>query len=293
MPLSARDVVFTYKSATNPANALPAQSGYDAIASVSAPSRYVVSVTLKRPYAPIVATFFGGDGRPILPAHLLEKYANLNAVPFNTAPIGSGPYRVASWKRGDRLELVANDRYFAGTPKIAHLSIRSFRITQRSSISCGMVKWTRPSWPVPRRLACYVRFRRIRWSLRATVRASASSRLTCAIRCCAISSYAVRFRKPWIGPRSPRRRRTGCTTRRPECAGSSAGRTTRAPIRKCSILSAPRKRYRLADCESDPTVFERKMGAVSSCSLCFTDIRLPPAQSFRWWSPRPERRVSM
>ena len=63
-PLTARDVVFTYRASVNPANAIPARSDYDAIASVSAPNPYEVDVTLKRPFAPIVATFFGGDGSP-------------------------------------------------------------------------------------------------------------------------------------------------------------------------------------------------------------------------------------
>jgi peptide/nickel transport system substrate-binding protein len=123
-PLTARDVVFTYRASVNPANAIPARSDYDAIASVSAPNPYEVDVTLKRPFAPIVATFFGGDGRPILPAHILEKYRTLNETPFDLAPVGSGPYRLERWLRGDRLDLVANERYYAGTPKIARISIR-------------------------------------------------------------------------------------------------------------------------------------------------------------------------
>jgi peptide/nickel transport system substrate-binding protein len=123
VPLTARDVAFTYHASVDPANAIPAQSDYDAIASVSAPNPYEVDVTLKRPFAPIVATFFGGDGRPILPAHILEKYHTLKATPFDLAPIGSGPYRMDRWLRGDRLDLTANDRYYAGTPKIARISI--------------------------------------------------------------------------------------------------------------------------------------------------------------------------
>jgi peptide/nickel transport system substrate-binding protein len=123
VPLTARDVVFTYRASVNPASAIPAQSDYDAIANVSAPSRYEVDVTLKRPFAPIVATFFGGDGPPILPAHVLEKYATLNATPFDLSPVGSGPYRLERWLRGDRLDLVANDRYYGGAPKIARISI--------------------------------------------------------------------------------------------------------------------------------------------------------------------------
>ncbi|HEY1680141.1 MAG TPA: ABC transporter substrate-binding protein [Candidatus Tumulicola sp.] len=124
IPLTARDVVFTYRASVDRVNAIPAQSDYDSIESVSAPNPYEVDVLLKRPFAPIVATFFGGDGRPILPSHVLEKYKTLVAARFNLSPIGSGPYRLERWLRGDRLDLVANDHYYAGTPKIARISIR-------------------------------------------------------------------------------------------------------------------------------------------------------------------------
>jgi peptide/nickel transport system substrate-binding protein len=121
--LTAADVVFTYRASINPANALPTEATYDPIAGVTACDRYTVCVQLKRPYAPIVATFFGGDGSPILPRHLLRQYRSLNAVPFNVAPVGSGPYRVERWVRGDRLDLVANGSYYGGKPKIGRISI--------------------------------------------------------------------------------------------------------------------------------------------------------------------------
>jgi peptide/nickel transport system substrate-binding protein len=124
VPLTAADVVFTYRASINPANALPTEATYDPIAGVTACDRYTVCVQLKRPYAPIVATFFGGDGSPILPRHLLRQYRSLNAVPFNVAPVGSGPYRVERWVRGDRLDLVANGSYYGGKPKIGRISIR-------------------------------------------------------------------------------------------------------------------------------------------------------------------------
>lgn len=34
-----------------------------------------------------------------------------HSVAYNGAPIGSGPYRFTSWKRGDWLDLTANARY--------------------------------------------------------------------------------------------------------------------------------------------------------------------------------------
>jgi peptide/nickel transport system substrate-binding protein len=84
-----------------------------------------VVVKLKRPYSPIIAYFFGGDSNyPILPAHLLAHYASLDRAAYNAAPIGSGPYRFARWVRGDRLEMTANPRYYAGRPAIARISLR-------------------------------------------------------------------------------------------------------------------------------------------------------------------------
>jgi peptide/nickel transport system substrate-binding protein len=123
-PLTARDVVFSYRANMNPSSTTPSQSAGTAIAKVWAPDSYTVVARLTRPQAAFVTNFFGGDGGAILPAHLLAAYPNLNHAAFNGAPIGSGPYRFTKWIRGERLDLTANDRYFRGKPAIPHLSIR-------------------------------------------------------------------------------------------------------------------------------------------------------------------------
>lgn len=123
-PLTARDVVFTYRAIMSPANNVSTRFGYELISSIAAPDPYTVVITLHRPYAPIIGDFFGGDSNyPILPAHLLARAPSLNHVPFNAAPVGSGPYRLESWSRGDRITLRANAGYYAGTPRIAHLDL--------------------------------------------------------------------------------------------------------------------------------------------------------------------------
>jgi peptide/nickel transport system substrate-binding protein len=123
-PLTARDVVFTYRAIMNPANTLPSRSGYDHIESVWARDPYTVVVALTQPQAAFVTNFFGGDGNyAILPAHLLAAYPSLNHAAFNALPVGSGPYRVTRWLRGDRLDLTANERYYGTKPSIRHLSL--------------------------------------------------------------------------------------------------------------------------------------------------------------------------
>ncbi len=121
-PLTAADVLFTYHAIMSPANNVPERIGYEEIASIAARGPYTVVITLKRPYSPIVALFFGGDSNyPILPAHLLASKPSLNNAPFNASPVGSGPYRLNRWDRGDRLTFTANEAYYSGPPHIGRL----------------------------------------------------------------------------------------------------------------------------------------------------------------------------
>jgi peptide/nickel transport system substrate-binding protein len=123
-PLTARDVVFTYRAIMNPNNDIPERYGYDKIVKIAASDPYTVVIDLNHAFAPIVPLFFGGDSNyPILPEHVLGKYASLNKVPFNEAPIGSGPYKLQQWSHGDRLVLTANPLYYRGQPAIRRLNL--------------------------------------------------------------------------------------------------------------------------------------------------------------------------
>jgi len=124
-PLTSRDVVFTYNAIMNPKNNTLSRYGYDLIRSVTAPNAYEVRLTLKKPVAAMVSYFFGGNSNyGILPAHLLERYPSLNNVAFNAAPIGSGPYSVVEWRRGDHITFAANPTYFLGKPAIPRIEIK-------------------------------------------------------------------------------------------------------------------------------------------------------------------------
>ncbi len=124
-PLTSRDVEFTYHAIMNPANTIPSQFGYDEIASVNARDPYTVVVTLKRPYSPILSQFFGADNNyAILPAHLLARYQDLDRVAFGSDPVGSGPYAVETWARGDHITWRAHGGYYAGRPAIKRITLR-------------------------------------------------------------------------------------------------------------------------------------------------------------------------
>lgn len=119
-PFSAADVVFTWHAIMNPRNNIPSTVGYDDVARIATPDPFTLIVRLKRPYAPFVATFFGPSSTPypVLPAHLLARYRDINRIPFNSQPVGTGPFIVEHWQRGSALVFRANPNYFRGPPKL-------------------------------------------------------------------------------------------------------------------------------------------------------------------------------
>ncbi len=124
-PLTARDVVFSYDAVMNPRNNLPSRDGYEQIRRVRAAGAYTVIVTLKTPYAPILSWFLApNQNYGILPEHLLGRYPDVNHVPYDAMPIGSGPFRVVQWVRGDHLRLVRNPSYYAGAPAIGEITLK-------------------------------------------------------------------------------------------------------------------------------------------------------------------------
>lgn len=124
-PFTSTDVLFTFRQLMSPNNNPVSRFGYDEIARLDAPDAYTVALRLKRPFSPIVSTFFGDANAPygMLPQHLLARYKSLERIPYDDLPIGTGPFRVVSWRRGDRIELVANPHYFQGAPHIARITI--------------------------------------------------------------------------------------------------------------------------------------------------------------------------
>ncbi|MDQ6941845.1 MAG: peptide ABC transporter substrate-binding protein [Candidatus Eremiobacteraeota bacterium] len=126
VPFSSKDVKFSWQAMMNTANNVNARVGYEDVQSVDTPDANTVVFHLKHKFAPFVDTVFAESDNPvcILPEHVLSKFANLNRIPFNQQPIGTGPFKVARWIRGDHIELVANDDYFLGKPKLRRIVVR-------------------------------------------------------------------------------------------------------------------------------------------------------------------------
>jgi len=125
-PFTSKDVKFTWQAILNPRNNVISRRGYDQISAMDTPDDYTVVLHMKRVFAPAIDTIFGESDTilRILPAHLLARYPSLNQVPFNAAPIGTGPFRFVRWLRGDRIVLAANSSYFHGAPHLRQLTLK-------------------------------------------------------------------------------------------------------------------------------------------------------------------------
>ncbi|HEX3457995.1 MAG TPA: peptide ABC transporter substrate-binding protein [Candidatus Baltobacteraceae bacterium] len=124
--LTARDVRWSWQAIENPNNDVVSRHGYDDVASIETPDAYIAVVHLKRPFAPFVNTFFAESDQPfeILPAHVLEKYPDINHIPFDAQPtVSDGPFLFTAWERGDRVIVDANPHFFLGKPWLRRIEV--------------------------------------------------------------------------------------------------------------------------------------------------------------------------
>ncbi len=133
-PFTSDDVKFSWQAVMNPNNNVVERRGYDQVQSVDTPNPYTAVFHLKQPFAPFVDTVFGESDDPfrVVPKHILAQYPNINQVPFNQQPIGTGPFKVARWIHGDHIEYVANPFYFRGTPKLKRINV--YTVTDGNTI---------------------------------------------------------------------------------------------------------------------------------------------------------------
>src|ERR1035437_2246557 len=121
--LTCRDLRFTWQVMMNPKNTVVTTDGWNKIHDVDCSDPYVAVVHMKQIYAPFLQQLWSLNGNgPIMPEHLLAKYnddkGSMNTAPYNSAPVGSGPYKFVSWDRGSQVRLEAFPAYFAGKPAI-------------------------------------------------------------------------------------------------------------------------------------------------------------------------------
>ena len=119
-PFDGDDVVFSTNAVNNQANNEVGRDGWDLITKIDEPDKFTVVFHLKKPYSGYLPSFFGSAGANpcVLPKHILGSLPNINQAPYNSKPVGIGPFRYVEWIRGDHVTLEANPYYWRGQPKI-------------------------------------------------------------------------------------------------------------------------------------------------------------------------------
>jgi peptide/nickel transport system substrate-binding protein len=111
-PFTAADVVFTYQFISNPKTGATSAGSYEAIAKVEALDPQTVKISFKEPTAAWFLPFVGSEGM-ILPKHIYQDFVGEKARqdPANLLPIGTGPYRVTTFKPGDVVLYEVNPQF--------------------------------------------------------------------------------------------------------------------------------------------------------------------------------------
>ena len=139
-PFTSKDVKFTFdmlREAPDAAGKLrinPRKDWYVNVQNVEAPDPYTVIFHLKRPQ-PALLLMMASGYTPIYAAHVPPAQ-------YRTACVGTGPYKVKEWRKGEFIEYVKNPDYFVkGRPYldgIKYIVIKE-RGTRVAALQAGQV----------------------------------------------------------------------------------------------------------------------------------------------------------
>jgi peptide/nickel transport system substrate-binding protein len=114
--LKAADVKFVFDRAMNPETKHPAAKQYETIKDIIVKDDYTITFALKNTSANFLLTM-ARQGSVIYPREAVDT--------LKSEPIGTGPYKVGEWVRGDRIVLVKNpDYHVKGLPKLDRVTFR-------------------------------------------------------------------------------------------------------------------------------------------------------------------------
>ena len=107
-PLTSEDVVYTYNAAAESGSVID----LSVMKSVEAIDHYIVQFTLKQPQSTFVNL--------LLTLGIVPKHAH--GKDYATNPIGSGPFKLVQWDKGQQLIVEANPEYYGSAPAFKKLT---------------------------------------------------------------------------------------------------------------------------------------------------------------------------
>src|SRR5262245_47365747 len=115
-PFTAEDAKFVLERARNPETKHPHVKHYEDIAAIQVKDEHTLTVTLKQPNAMFLYNL-GRQGSVMYPKEAVAQ--------LKSEPIGTGPFTLERWDRGDRIVLKKNPTYHVnGAPKLDRVTFR-------------------------------------------------------------------------------------------------------------------------------------------------------------------------
>jgi peptide/nickel transport system substrate-binding protein len=123
-PFTSADVKFTLLnvSAKDGPHFLAAGS---AIQSIDTPDAHTVVIHLSRAFGPFLQSLACSNNAGILPQHIFQGQDALTSVASLSKPVGTGPFMLTQYARGDHLTLARNPHYWqAGLPHLDQVILK-------------------------------------------------------------------------------------------------------------------------------------------------------------------------
>ena len=133
-PFSARDVIATLDKVSDPkVDAASTRADFAELARYHAPDEHTVVLEWKRPYFLVLDAL---SDLTIQPAHVIARldaraYNEAATNPLNRAPIGTGPFKFATWESHTKIVLERNPSYWG---KPAYLDRLVFRVVPDATV---------------------------------------------------------------------------------------------------------------------------------------------------------------
>jgi peptide/nickel transport system substrate-binding protein len=108
-PLTSADVSATFHALINPDTKTPYADDYLRVSKFETPDPLTVRITYAEPFAPALSSW---AGLLVMPAKIIAQTKSFNDTKLKDHPLGSGPYQLTRWRRGQDFLLSLNPHSF-------------------------------------------------------------------------------------------------------------------------------------------------------------------------------------
>lgn len=142
-PLTSEDAKWTYEQQIKKDNQILTRFGWEKVEKFETPDDRTVRITFSEPFAPWIS-ILAGSSTQILPKHIYEG-KNFNKV-MNNEIVGSGPFKLKEWKKGQNLTVERNDNYWGEKPALDGITYRFIPDTNSliTALQSGEVDFINP-----------------------------------------------------------------------------------------------------------------------------------------------------